>query len=251
MLNRDALYRGSEKNTFLIRVGITVIVGLLSLATGLWLGSAVLDSSADKVSDLQTNVQNLQSELEVAGSESQALTEELATAAQANDSLQVQLSEAEKRASSALQALEQVAALEKQVESIQLQVIEGQANLDAVKEMSDDIEKHRLLLVELRKDLPQTREESITYWNVMKSIAASADPALASPADKVILKIDNYFDWSDRTPSATASSDDYLNWLADYATSGAVAYEEATATFTREAMLAVITEMDTVVSRLN
>jgi hypothetical protein len=241
MLNRDALNKGSEKNTFLIRVGITVIVGLLSLATGLWLGSAVLDSSDHKVSDRQTDVETFQPEPEVPSSASQSLTEELAAATHLNGSLVAQLSAAE----------EQVSGLEKQVESIQSQIVGGQVNLETLKEMSYDVEKHRILLVELRKNPPQTREEAITYWNLMKTIATRADTALASPAGKVILKIDNYFDWSARTPSVTTSTDDYINWLADYVTSGAAAYEEATATFIREALLAVITEMDTVVSLLH
>ena len=258
MLNRDMLYRGNQSSNVLIRVGIALMVGLLGLAAGLWLGSTVLDSSGDKVSGLQ-------SDLELAGSESQALVEELAAVAQVEETLRTQLSDAEEQASSALQTLtqmesdmemlssaqEQILTLEEQIQSIQSQVTEGQGDLESLREISDAVEKHRLLLVELRKELPETREESETYWNTMKTVAARADPALASPADKVILKIDNYFDWNERTPSPTAPADDYLAWLADYSTSGAVAYEDANLVFIREALLAVIGQMDTVVSRLD
>jgi TolA-binding protein len=258
MLNRDMLYKREENNKILIRVGIALMVGLLGLAAGLWLGSTVLDSSGDKISGLQ-------SDLELAGLESQALVEELAAAAQVEETLLAQLSDAEEQASSALQALtqmesdmevlssaqEQILTLEKQIQSIQSQVTEEQGSLESLREMSDTVERHRLLLVELRKELPESREESIAYWNTMKTIASRADTALASPADKVILKIDNYFDWNERTPSPTAPVDDYMAWLADYSTSGAIAYEEANVTFTREALLSVIGQMDTVVSRLN
>ena len=258
MLNRDILYRGEENSNVLIRVGIILMVGLLSLGAGLWLGSTVLDSSGDKISGLQ-------SDLELAGSEAQALVVELAAAAQVEETLRTQLSDAEEQASLTLQTLtqmesdmevlssaqEQILTLEEQIQSIQSQVAEEQGNLKALSELSDSIERHRLLLVELRKELPGTREESITYWTTMKTIAAKADPTLASPADKVILKIDNYFDWNERTPNPTAPVDDYLAWLADYSPSGAIAYEDANVFFIREALLSVISQMDTVVSRLN
>ena len=74
MLNRDMLYRGDENSHVLIRVGITLMVGLLGLAAGLWLGSTVLDSSGNKISSLQ-------SDLDLAGLESQALVEEVASSA--------------------------------------------------------------------------------------------------------------------------------------------------------------------------
>jgi len=253
MLNRDVLYRRNETSNVLMWVGITMVVGLLSLAVGLWLGNTVLDSSGDKVSELQAEVQGLQSDLWLADSQSQTLTEDLAATTQAEGSLRAQLSQVEKNVTSAIQTLAQQKSEFELLSSAQKQIeAYGQNNLDSLREMSDTVEKHRLLLVELRKELPQTREESLSYWISMKTIAAKADPALAPPADKVILKIDNYFDWSDRTPSVTASSDDFLDWrFVDYTSSGADAYLEATASFTKEAMLAVIAEMDTVVSQLN
>ena len=252
------LYRGDENSNVLVRVGITLMVGLLGLAAGLWLGSTVLDSSGDKISSLQ-------SDLDLAGLESKALVEEMAAAAKVEKTLLAQISDAKEQASSALHTLtqmesdlemlssaqEQILTLEKQIQPIQPQATEKQGNLEFLREMSDVVERHRLLLVELRKDLPLTREEAEAYWDTMKTIASRADPALASPADKVILKIDNYFDWNDRSPNPTAPSEEYMDWLADYSTSGATAYEDANVTFVREALLSVISQMDTVVSRLN
>ena len=258
MLNRDILYRADEKKTLLRRGAVTAIVGLLGLAAGLWLGSSVLDSSGDKIS-------RLQSDLETANSESQFLAAELAAAAQMKNTLQAQLSDAEEQMVSALQTLtqmesdmemlssagKQAVTLEEQIQSIQSQMESQQSNLETLTEMSDSVEKHRLLLVELRKDLPLTREDSVAYWNTMKAVASNADPALAPPVDRIILKIDNYFDWNERTPSPTAPADYHLDWLAEYSISGAIDYEDASVTFTKEALLSVISQMDTVVSSLN
>ena len=261
------LDRKPQKSNVQIWVGISLIAALLGLAGGMGLASTVLDSSGDSglepalrnsqasVSQLEAEVQDLQTDLEDMDSESQSLAKELG----------MQLSQAEAQASSALQALaqkeselellssaeEQIATLEEQIQSLQSQEAGGQGNLEAVRELSDTVEKHRLLLVELRKDLPATREEAVIYWKNIKTIAARADPALTSPADRVILKIDNYFDWIDRSPNLTASSDDYFDWLGERTTSGAIGYEDATDTFTRDALLAVINQLDSVVSRLN
>ena len=116
--------------------------------------------------------------------------------------------------------------------------------------MFDLVEGHRLLLVELRKDLPISREESNTYWSNIKTVAVKANPSLASPADKVIIRIDNYYDWNDRSLNPSASLDDYLIWQRDYTTSGAIDYEEATYNFNREALLSVINQMDSIIIQL-
>jgi len=258
MLNRDMLYRGDENSHVLIRVGITLMIGLLGLAAGLWLGSTVLDSSGNKISSLQ-------SDLDLAGLESQALVEEVASSANVEETLRAQLSDAEKQAASALHTLtqmesdlemlssaqEQILTLEKQIQSIQSQVTEKQGNLEFLRDMANAVERHRLLLVQLRKDLPLTREETEAYWDTMKTIASRADPALASPAGKVILKIDNYFDWNERRPNPTAPSEEHLAWLADQSTSGATAYADSKDSFVKEALLSVISQIDIVVSRLN
>ena len=101
MLNRDMLYRGDENSHVLIRVGITLMVGLLGLAAGLWLGSTVLDSSGNKISSLQ-------SDLDLAGLESQALVEEVASSANVEETLRAQLSDAEEQTASALHTLTQM-----------------------------------------------------------------------------------------------------------------------------------------------
>lgn len=242
--------KAGKKNNALIWVGVILIALLVGLAGGLGLASSVLDSSEEpglksalldsqaRIAQLQAEADDLQTTLDAMDSASQALTQELT---QEKEDLRVQLSQAQAQATLA----------QEQVQSIQSQMAKAQDKLETARAMSDALERHRLLLVELRKDSPQTREESTAYWSNIKTLAARADPALASPADRVILKIDNFFDWDDRSPGPASSSTDYLNWLADYTTSGASAYEEAAARFTRDALQAVVTQMDSVIAGLN
>ena len=121
--------------------------------------------------------------------------------------------------------------------------------------MSDSIERHRLLLVELRKEVPEARDQSIDHWKGIKSIAIKADPALAWSADEVILRIDNYYDWNDRSPGTAIPTLEfataYSEWQALFTISGAEAYVEATEMFTEDALLSVINQIESVVGRLN
>lgn len=257
-----------------IWIGITLITMLLGLSLGMWLASTVLSPSHDSIletyiSDNEDNVhqlvveiQSLRSDMEDMDSASRVISEELAATIQSEYELKQQLSQAQATASTVLDviaekelALEQMSSADSQISllksEIQSSKSEAQLNSAAITEMSNTIERHRLLLVEIRKDPPDTREETVAYWDNIRSVASRANPALSSPVEKIMLKIDNYFDWSDRSPNANGSSNDYVDWLADYTTSGAIAYENATATFTKDALLAVITHLDSVTTQLN
>ncbi|MQF48584.1 hypothetical protein FIM08_01580 [SAR202 cluster bacterium AC-647-N09_OGT_505m] len=262
-----------------IWAGISLITALLGLAGGMWLASTVLYSSEDsdlahglrasqaRVSQLETEVWELRTDLKDSDSASQALAEELAGATHREKNLGLQLSQAEAQAYSALQTLtqkeselltpaeEQIATLEAKIQSLQSQETEGTDNPEAISEMSNIVERHRLLLVELRKEPPETREGTATYWYNIRTIASKAAPALTSPADKVILKIDNYFDWSERSPNITIPADEYsdayFDWLDQFTLTGAEAFVKATESFRRDALLEVITHLDSIVSRLN
>ena len=270
MLNRDVLYGRNRSSNLLLWVGATLMISLVSFAAGLWLGNEVLSSPENELSALRTNIENLQTAVRDADLKSQTLNQDLTAATQSENNLRMQLAEAEGKVSIALQsANEKESEKESESDSTQdenanlqeqiilsletriAQISNEKDNIESLRAMTDDVEKHRLLLVEMRKEAPQTREESSKYWKSIKSLASKADPSLASPVDKVILRIDNYFDWNDRAPDANVRPEDHLAWLAEYSTSGAVTYEEASYNFTKEALLAVIIQMDSIITRLN
>ena len=117
--------------------------------------------------------------------------------------------------------------------------------------MYDSLEDHRALLLELRREMPADREESLAYWSNIHRVAVDANPALSSEAEKVLVRIDNYYTWKDGGPDPSDSVDEYLDWRKAYAPSGAEAYEEATLIFNQQALLSVVNRIDTVLALLD
>ena len=140
--------------------------------------------------------------------------------------------------------------LQMELQSLKTQVsrdISDNSNASQFRDLPVTLEQHRVMLVELRKSLPETREGTAGYWYNMKNIATKADPSLSSSVDRVILKIDNYYDWNDNNPGNQSSAQDFLQWQSDYRASGAIAYEEATVAFTKDALQSVITKLESIV----
>ncbi len=258
MFNWYMQYRRDLAKVVLIWFGIAALVGALSLAAGIWLGREALNPTTD----LEAEIQDLRAQLAEAGEKSQTLVESLsATSLVESDladrltgteervaSLQMALSQEESKSSA---ALERVASLEEQTASLQTGLAGRDSKIGYLNALAETVESHRLLLVELRRDFPTTREESFDYWNTMKAVAAKADPALATQADRVILRIDNYYDWNDRRPQTGVCTQEYEDWLIDHNSSGAAGYGETSDAFNREALLSVIANMEGLISQLN
>ncbi len=265
--NQDtSVYTGGRKNTTTIWVGVAMMAALLGLAGGLGLGALLVGSgesttdgaSSAEVAQLEEQVQQLQSDLDAKTSEALTLGEDLREAAALEADLHRQL--AESGALDAASPNQSEVGLKDTVDDLHQQLQDALAQLEAsqdgagfseIRERADLVEKHRLLLVEMRRDIPVTREDARDYWSNLKSIAADADPSLVTPIDRIILRIDNYFDWDERQPSLQVSVDDeYLAWLESYGLSGASEYSAYVDVFTKDAMLAIINQLDSIVTQL-
>ena len=251
-----------------------VIAGLLGLAIGLAVAVAVLDSgsapaepetaapdNAAAVEELRSQAQELQAQLDAASTPPTQVNEPPADSRQVEE-LQAGLSAALEREDIALAALslaqtelelasEEQAGLRAELRDYQSQSGGEIARLETLEEMYDSLDRHRLLLLELRKETPADREDSLTYWSNLHRVAVDANPALSSEAEKVLVRIDNYYIWKDGGPDPSDSVDEYLDWRKAYAPSGAEAYEEATLVFNRQALLSVVNRIDTVLSLLD
>ena len=194
--------------------------------------------------------------------ESATLVSALDAAGRADTDLRTQLADAKAVATTAESALsenetelasstETVAGLQEQNGVLTGRVEQLQDRVDGLEGLSETAESHRLLLVELRRDPPDSRDGAFEYWTTMKDTAVRANPALSSPADRVILKIDNFFDWAERSPNAELTSDEYASWLGERVTSGAAGYQESADAFFKEALLSSITQLEAIVGRLN
>ena len=257
---------GGPRNNTVVWFGVTLIAALLGLAGGLGLGSLLLEPSETtapsatlaELSQLQEQVQGLQADLDTRTAESLALASDLETAGAQEADLRAQIAQRDAQMGTAPQegvvALgNSVANLEEQLRLAltQLESSNGSDILNVIKESANTVEKHRLLLVEMRRDIPVDRDEARAYWSNIKAIAADADPALVTPIDRIILRIDNYFDWDERQPSLNVSVDDtYLAWLESYSLSGANEYGTYVDVFTKDALLAIINQLDSIVTQL-
>lgn len=232
----------NKRNLAYILLGIISIALLLGTALGLVISSNISTSSSGATLDPNSNtsarlnqmdaeINKLKLDLENSNIEAQELTVRLT---QTDENYQNVLSDLiESQTDLALKELANKSS--------------GDTNLGSkLYEELNRMEKHRLLLVEIRKDPPIAREGAIEHWTRIKTVASKANPSLSSPADKIMITIDNYFDWKDRNPAASSSSGELAYWLDDYELSGAIAYDKAILSFTGEAILAVISHMDSI-----
>ena len=264
----------SRKRRSWAPLGAGVVAGLLGLAIGLAIAVAVLDSgsapvepeisvsdNSAAVEELRSQVQELQAQLDAASTPPVQVDEPAANSAQVEE-LQADITAAREREDIALAALslaqtelelatEEQAGLRAELRDYQSQAGEEIARLATLEEMSDSLDRHRLLLLELRRDTPAEKDDSLAYWSNVHRVAADANPALSSEAEKVLVRIDNYYAWKDGGPDPSDSVDEYLNWREAYAPSGAEAYEEATLAFNQEALLSVVNRIDTVLALLD
>ncbi|MDE2860763.1 MAG: hypothetical protein OYI31_07010 [Chloroflexota bacterium] len=269
MINRDMLYTSEQRSSKGKWIVLLVVASLVSLAIGLLAGSALQNppevdtSDLDRqIEELKSQVGQLQSQLDAEKGEKDTLLSSLDAANRAGADLRSQLADAEAMVTAAQSALSQsemelesskaaVTGLEEQNRQLTGQVGELHLRVDGLHLLSDGAETHRLLLVEMRKDPPDTREGAFEYWNTIKDRAVRANPGLSSPVDRVILKIDNFFDWAERSPNAEPTSDEYLSWLEERVTSGAAGYQESADAFFKEALLSTISQLEAIVGRLN
>ena len=274
MTPTSALEPESRKRRSWAPLGAGAVAGLLGLALGLAIAVAVLDAgsapaepetaapdNAAAVEELRSQVQELQAQLDAASTPPVQVNEPAADSRQVEE-LQAGVSAALEREDIALAALslaqtelelasEEQAGLRAELRDYQSQSGEEIARLETLEEMYDSLDRHRLLLLELRRETPADRDDSLAYWSNLHRVAVDANPALSSEAEKVLVRIDNYYIWKDGGPDPSDSVDEYLDWREAYAPSGAEAYEEATLVFNRQALLSVVNRIDTVLSLLD
>ena len=110
-----------------------------------------------------------------------------------------------------------------------------------VERFAAQIEADRLLLVEMRKELPVDRSEAVAYWNNVKALAAISDTSLVGKANIVITALPAYFNYLET--DFTTQQDAILTFQL----TGASDYEDATDDFWRAFALSLIDRL-TIVS---
>ncbi len=122
------------------------------------------------------------------------------------------------------------------------------SRLDYITVTIEKFENDKLLLVELRKKIPSSRNEAHDHWGRVKDIAVISDPTLGPKIDKVISMIDAYYDWLDDQPGVNSTDTEFFNWIVEGNISGAINYTAEIGQFQNDALLAVIIRMDAAIS---
>ena len=244
------------KSATLGTLALTLAIAAVALGIGLGIGylafepqsteaASGLDASRERVmrleasiaekdaryQDLQDQVAGFKEEIAQANAESAALRDEmdrqgetLAAAQEMTRGVQSDLADAEDR----------VGALEGQLadqEELAAQIAEFQT---AIAPLADD----RLLLVELRKDTPDTLEDATEYWETVKDLAVAADPTLGAKVDRVIQFLPTYFDWFEGEYSDTCES------LQAFFDTGAVEFGTLSGDLQSDVFLLLINRID-------
>ena len=111
--------------------------------------------------------------------------------------------------------------------------------------MLPSLNQDRLLLIELRKDLPDTRDTAGLYLNQLKELGVKSDPSLGPKVDRINRLLPTYFDWYEKEyPTLGEAMEEYIN-------SGAVDFDTAYRDFEKDALHVVIKRIDALIYQLD
>jgi chromosome segregation ATPase len=136
--------------------------------------------------------------------------------------------------------------LQQSVESLSLERDRLQHSLTTFESLYDPLEADRKLLVELRKDLPDTRPEAEAQLQRLHDLALSSDPAkLGRLIDRVEDAAPAFLDWRfQQFTSAQEATQAYVN-------SGANAFDSSMTEFRSGVLLSVANRLDGLLTTLD
>ena len=202
---------------------------------------AELKLKESDLSQSQIIVNDLQSQLDSNNFENDALSQKISTLNTELTNLETELQNNKIQLNDSIQRAE--------VSEAELSKLNSR--LGALTTTIEKFENDKLLLVELRKEIPSSRFEAHNHWERVRDIAIVSDPTLGPKIDKVISMIDAYYDWIDQQPGANSTDTDFFNWIVEGNISGAINYTSEIGKFQNDALLAVIIRMDAAISLIS
>lgn len=226
-------------------VGIGIGIGYLAFQPASAQTVSSLDSSRERIVRLEASLVEKDARYQELLNQVAGFKEEAARTAAANMSLMEEMArqgEALAVAEAATSSLQsELSDTEGRILALESR-IRGQDDLsahvtdlkDAITPLADD----RLLLVELRKDTPDTLEEAEEYWERVKELAVAADPTLGTKVDRVITFLPTYFEWVD------GEYDDTCEALQAFFDTGAVEFGTLSGDLQSDVFLLLINRID-------
>lgn len=136
-----------------------------------------------------------------------------------------------------------VAAQEGKIAALEEEISTREEKISKIEKAAFKLDNDGKLLIYLRMELPETRQDALNYWEYVKNISVSSDARLGPLVDKIIFYIDSYFDWFERLPSPDAPQEEWDAWLLEYYRTDAVEYGLAIDEFTKEVYLVIVTHI--------
>ncbi len=136
--------------------------------------------------------------------------------------------------------------LQQSVESLSQERDRLQHSLTSFESLYDPLEADRKLLVELRKNLPDTRPEAEAQLQRLRDLALSSDPAkLGRLIDRVEDAAPAFLDWRFKQFTSTQEA------TQAYVTSGANAFDSSMTEFRSGVLLSVANRLDGLLTTLD
>ncbi len=130
----------------------------------------------------------------------------------------------------------------------QTQLAAVKQKLATIQDVTQKLNNDRLLLGEIRKNVPAGQRDARVYWQGVKAIAVKVDPVLGPSVDQILATLDNYF-VSYIYPLRNSTSPDQFGQIFVNAESAhAFDYSAAIDTFQADALLAVTTHLDNLIT---
>ncbi|MFQ6135196.1 MAG: hypothetical protein ACE5KU_05215 [Nitrososphaerales archaeon] len=242
------------------------VVGIVS---GLILGLAIsylyfqpeLSGAAERESTLRARIVDLEADAEDLNKALKKSEEDLSTAKAEAEDLRARLNDAlhEKNQVENLLAITNSTLTEtlreldarkaelkearEEIQSERDRYIRLSSQISMAERSLEQLESSKILLAELRKEMPITRNETKEYWENIRSLAAKIDPSLGGKIDKILFNLDIYFDWIESAPGFNSTLEDWAIWLLT-PPQGAIDYGPSIDEFLNEVYLMIIRDID-------
>ena len=180
----------------------------------------------EEISRLETLMERRREEAAQLKAAEVYLRQDLATIKQENEQLKVQVGRQQER-----------------LESLNVEgntiLIEAE-ELPSLRQLVALLSIDRLILVEMRKTIPEQRDQALYYWKNIKGLAGQSHSTLGARAGRVVNAVPSYFDWFE-TSFANGEEESTMYYLL-----GANQYADMVNEFLEEALLIVINRLDQV-----
>lgn len=236
MLENESVSRRGRRWPVVLGVAASIAVGA---GMGFFARQPAMGNLQGAVAQRDRDLAGFQERLAVQEKESQSVSDRLNELSRKAEDLQRQVAANRDQAAALASARAQAADLQTRLDAAVQQAREGkQKALEGVRPVSESLASDRLLLIELRKDAPDNRQDAERYWANVREIALQSSAVLRPQADRVRNALPAYFNWRERRFASAEEQG------LTYILTGAAAYETSVNEFWNAVLLQAIDHID-------